>query len=57
MKRYLIEEYGERLETGETNLIKSTIVYEDELFEILQEGRNRKIAVTRLEDFCIIDWS
>jgi len=55
MARYLVEEYGKQ--KGANKIHQFVIGDEKDLFDFLQEGRNRKVAITKLEEFCVIDWS
>jgi len=51
--RYLIEDYKNKQGDGEPTI---RIVDEDTLFSILQE-KTEGIAVSKLPDVCLIDWS
>ncbi len=55
--RYLIENHSKNKKMSPEMVIpKLSIVDEDELFEILQE-KPKGIAVTKLPNLCVIDWS
>ena len=51
--RYLLEDYN-GVEKGDPPKLK--VIYEKEVFEILQDKPDG-IAITKLEQFCVIDWS